>query len=286
MRIWILTLLLLAGSARAEWFVLRWIEKPAKNGPSTKVARDDRAHFLRRASYNHLKESAETFIQRKAELREGDVIAYKLDKTDARRKIFLEGKLNAIGYRLLKYGHLGIVIKDPDDPSKLRLFSSHSFKGPNIKEDLDTLITHSWDCYRLDKWDRVDKPRLYDFVSKVRARAEAWYGYDFSGMFGLWNSNLKPGKPSKIGHDYICSTVVVAALYYSGLELDAVQRGGVLDIVTPKQVVTSDGRFIPLPDIELSVESEGATPAPVLEREIKAQGKGRSPATLRRPGAR
>jgi hypothetical protein len=257
-------LLLLAVNVQAEWFVLRWIEKPAKNGPSTKVERKDRAHFLRRASYNHLKESVETFITRKSELREGDVIAYKLDKKHARRKIFLEGKLNIIGYRLLKYGHLGMVIKDPKDPSKLLLFSSHSFVGPNVKEDLDTLITHSWDCYRLDKWDRVDKPRLYDFVSKVRERAEAWYGYDFSGMFGLWNSNLQPEKPSKIGHDYICSTVIVAALYYSGLELDAVQRDGVLDLVTPKQVVSSDGRFIPLPEIELAVETKAATPAPVV----------------------
>ena len=260
-------LLLIGSSVQAEWFVLRWIEKPAKNGPSTKVERKDRAHFLHRASYDHLKESAESFLERKSELREGDVIAYKLDKADARRKIFLEGKLNIIGYRLLKYGHLGIVIKDPEDPSRLRLFSSHSFVGPNVKEKLDTLITHSWDCYRLDKWDRVDKPRLYDFVAKVRKRAEAWYGYDFSGMFGLWNSNLQPEKPSKIGHDYICSTVIVAALYYSGLELDAVQRSGVLDLVTPKQVVSSDGRFIQLPEVQFAVESKGALPAPILEAE-------------------
>ncbi|MFT5128207.1 MAG: hypothetical protein ACI8W8_001816 [Rhodothermales bacterium] len=257
--------LLLAGSVQAEWFVLRWIEKPAKNGPSKQVERKDRAHFLHRASYNHLKQGAADFMARKSELREGDIIAYKLDKADARRKIFLEGKLNIIGYRLLKYGHLGIVVKDPEDPTKLRLFSSHSFVGPNVKEGLDTLITHSWDCYRLDKWDRVDKPRLYDFVAKSRERAEAWYGYDFSGMFGLWNSNLKPQKPSKIGHDYICSTVVVAALYYSGLELDAIQRGGILDLVTPKQVVSSDGRFIPLPEVEFSVETQVATAAPIVK---------------------
>ena len=264
MKAWLLTFVLMTGSAQAEWFALRWIEKPAKKGPSTKAPKEDRAHFLRRASFNHIKESAETCLARTSELREGDVIAYKLDKVNARRKIFLEGKLNIIGYRLLKYGHLGIVIKDPDDPGELRLFSSHSFKGPNVNEDLDTLIKHSWDCYRLDKWERVDKPRFYDFVSKVRTRAEAWYGYDFSGMFGLWNSNLKPGKPDKIGHDYICSTVVVAGLYYAGLELDAVQRGGVLDLVTPKQVVTSAGRFIPLPEVELTAERPGATPAPVL----------------------
>jgi hypothetical protein len=42
----------------------------------------------------------------------------------------------------------------------------------------------------------------------------------------------------------------VAALYYSGLELDAVQRNGVLDLVSPKQVVTSKGMIIALPDVK------------------------------------
>jgi hypothetical protein len=107
-----------------------------------------------------------------------------------------------------------------------------------------------------------DVGRMREFVSLSRARGEDWYGYDFSGMFGLWNSNLKPDRPGSIGHDYICSTVVVAALYYAGLQLDAIQRGGIADVVTPKQVVTSRGHFIPLPEVEIRLEKGQQTDRP------------------------
>ena len=73
--------------------------------------------------------------------------------------------------------------------------SSQALKGPNIREDIDTLKNHSWDVYRLNRWDRVDKKRFYEFVNLVRQKAERWYGYDFPGLFGLWNSNLRPIKP-------------------------------------------------------------------------------------------
>lgn len=75
----------------------------------------------------------------------------------------------------------------------------------------------------------------------------------FSGMFGLWNSNLSPKNPDDVGYDYICSTVVLTALYYAGLELGANRRDGILDLVTPAQVVDSKGRFIPLPDMAVEV---------------------------------
>jgi hypothetical protein len=210
------------------WHTLRWVEKPSSRGVSQQAAPKDT-------------------------LREGDLVAYWMKKGEARRAI-MKGNFNSIGYRLLSYGHLAIVVKDPDNNNKLRLFSSQSFKGANIREDIDTLKDHSWDSYRLNQWNRVDKKRLYEFVDIAQSKAGHWAGYDFSGMFALWNSNLKPIQSHKIGHDYICSTVVVAALYYSGLELDAVQREGLLDLVSPKQVVTSKGRIIPLPEVKLIAE--------------------------------
>ncbi|MFN4872339.1 MAG: hypothetical protein ACK5JP_00860 [Akkermansiaceae bacterium] len=233
------------------WHILRWVEKPSSRGVSQKADPKDRTQFDFVTSSDEAE--PEAFEARKATLREGDLVAYWMKKGEARSAIF-KGHFNSIGYRLLSYGHLAIVVKDPQNKGKLRLFSSQSFKGVNIREDIDTLKDHSWDSYRLDQWQRVDKNRLYEFVEVAQSKAGHWAGYDFSGMFALWNSNLKPSHSHKIGHDYICSTVVVATLYYSGLELDAVQREGLLDLVSPKQVVTSKGRIIALPDVKLEVK--------------------------------
>ena len=254
------------GAAHADdkssgWFVLKWMEKPSANGPSKQASPEDLAQFKQVHAFDHSADDAAYKITID-QLREGDVLAYRMGKWEARKKIFT-GKLNNVAYRLYKYGHLAIVVRDPEDMSKLRIFSSESFKGPNMREGLDTLRTHSFDVYRLDKWARLDTARLNEFVQLSMEKAGHWYGYDFSGMFGLWNSNLKPNKPDEIGHDYICSTIVLTALYYSGLELDAYQRGGLLDLVTPAQVVASKGRLIKPPEGTLDVElaqKPGATP--------------------------
>ena len=234
------------------WFILKWMEKPSDNGPSKKAAPEDLAQFKQVHAFDHDKDDA-AFKRTLEQLREGDVLAYRLGKWEARKEIFT-GKLNKLAYRLYKYGHLAIVVRDPEDMSKLRIFSSESFKGPNMREGLETLRTHSFDVYRLNKWERVDQARLNEFVQVAMKKAGRWYGYDFSGMFGLWNSNLKPAKPEEVGHDYICSTIVLTALHYSGVELDAPKRAGLFDLVTPAQVVNSKGRYIAPPDVTIDIE--------------------------------
>lgn len=234
-------------SDRGDWVILKWMEKPARNGPSTLAKPEDRTEFRRVVSFDHREYNDKSWQAVKNILEEGDLIAYKEDKWEARTKIFLKGELNKIGYRLFKYGHAAIVVRDPDDGRTFRLLSTQSFKGPNIREDIDTLKYYSWDSYRLNRWDRVDKKRFYEFIDLVQKKAGTWYGYDFSGMFGLWNSNLNPSSPEDVGYEYMCSTVIVAALYYAGVELDASQRHGVLDIITPLQLVRSTGRVISLP---------------------------------------
>lgn len=228
------------------------MEKPSSNGSSKTASAEDLTEFSLIRSFDRDAGEA-AFAQTLNELREGDLIAYRIGAAEARKKIF-SGDIAAVGYRLFKYGHLAILVNDPAEPGKLRIFSSQSFKGPNLKEGLDTLREHNFDVYRLDKWDRVDKARVNEFVQLALKKAGHWYGYDFSGMFGLWNSNLRPNRPEEIGHDYICSTIVLTTLYYSGLELDAYQRGGILDLVTPAQVVESKGRLINPPDATLDVE--------------------------------
>lgn len=253
---------LLAGCASSPpkqggWFALQWMEKPSPNGPSKSARPEDLTQFELVGSFDHDTDHAAALDQLLVQMREGDVIAYRMGASEARKKI-LTGDLAKVGYRLFKYGHLAILVDDPGTPGQLRIFSSQSFQGPNLHEGLDTLKTHSFDVYRLDKWSRVDKARLHEFVQLALQKAGHWYGYDFSGMFGLWNSNLVPTKPDEIGHDYICSTIVLTALYYSGLELDAYRRGGLLDIVTPAQVVDSKGRLVTPPDGTLDVITQRA----------------------------
>jgi hypothetical protein len=246
-----LSLLLLLGAspfaADAQWLLLDWMEQPASHGPSTLASAEDRTEFLQTLSFAPRNHNRESWHEIKERLSEGDVIAYREAPWHTGLQILLLGKLNKLPYALFKYGHLAIVVKDPDDESSLRLLSSWSFKGPDISEDLDSLKNHSWDAYRLNRWERVNKEQLYDFVRLVRAKAGQWYGYDFIGMFGLWNSNIRPSTSHEIGKDYTCATVVAAALHFAGVELDAYQRYGIADIVTPLQVVRSHGRIVAVP---------------------------------------
>lgn len=232
------------------WYSLRWVEQPSPSGPSKHADPEDCTRFEPLCSFDEHK--PKTFEKRKGQLREGDLIAYWMKRQQASKAVG-RAQLSKAGYRMLSHGHLAIVVKDPNNPKKLRLFSSQSFKGPNIEEDIDTLADHSWDAYRLDKWERVNKRRFYEFVDLSIKKGGNWRGYDFTGMFGLWNSGIEPEHPEDIGDDYICSTVVVAALHYSGLKLDAVNRNGFLDLISPKQVIASHGCFVPLPDVELEL---------------------------------
>ena len=183
-----------------------------------------------------------------SQVKVGDVIAYRKEKWSARRELFAEGKLTVIGYRLFRYGHLAIVVEDPDNAGKKVLFTSQSRKGVNADEDLNTLRSHNWDAYRLDKPHRLDLKRLRAGVRRCMNRAGHFFGYDFTGMFALWNEDLKPESLRDFGAEYICSTSVVTLLYFAGFESDSTPRQG-MDLVTPYQVVRAKGRFIKPPPL-------------------------------------
>ena len=178
----------------------------------------------------------------------GDVIAFRKEKWSARRELLSEGKLTVLGYRLLKYGHLAIVVEDPEKPGRKALFTSQSVKGVNLDEDVDSLRTHNWDAYRLDKWDRIDSTRIREGILHCKKKSGHFFGYDFTGMFALWNEDLKPEEIEDFGTEYICSTSVVTLLYFGGFESDATPRRE-LDLVTPYQVVRAKGRFITPPTL-------------------------------------
>ena len=181
-------------------------------------------------------------------LQVGDVIAYRKEKWSARRELFAKGKLTVIGYRLFKYGHLAIVVEDPNAPGRKVLFTSESAKGVNVDEDANSLQTHNWDAYRLDKWDRIDLGRIREGILRCKEKSGNFFGYDFTGMFALWNEDLKPDHAEDFGTEYICSTSVVTLLYFGGFESDATPRQE-LDLITPYQVVRAKGRFVKPPDL-------------------------------------
>jgi len=250
-----LVLVSLAGLALSTWVLRGRSKSPAKTEgwrtaclTSGLLLFTSLTYALTGSASGHRKISDEEWKEKTDQLEVGDVIAYRKEKWRGRREILSEGKLTVVGYRLFKYGHLAIVAEDPENPEHKVLFTSQSKIGVNIDEDVDTLRIHNWDAYRLDKLDRVNKERFREYVNHCRAAAGHFFGYDFTGMFALWNENLRPTEKSNIGSEYICSTSVLTILFYAGFESDAIRRDGWFDLVTPYQVVKAAGRFIPLPE--------------------------------------
>ncbi len=134
--------------------------------------------------------------------------------------------------------------------SELVLFTCNGTEGVNIKRQLKDLGSRDWDVYRTKDWSRIDKERLLEFlrISIVQEKGGESYG-DLSSL-GFGNANLKPRTQEDIGGGYTCSTVIAAALYYAGMELDKTRGSSHIDLVTPKQIVTSKGRFFTVPNSE------------------------------------
>jgi hypothetical protein len=176
-------------------------------------------------------------------LKEGDLIAARLGKLKAGSDLFLRGKKYAAGYTFFKYGHLDLVLRDPDGGGELVLFTCNGTDGVNSKRHLSDLGDRDWDVYRMKDWSRVDRERLFEFVRTCINKGKGAESYDELSALGLRNANLKPRTQEDIRGGYTCSTVIAAALYYAGAELDQTRSSSHIDIVTPKQVVTSKGRF-------------------------------------------
>jgi hypothetical protein len=251
----IITLSSLASTVIAAWMLWARKTKPLRRGLWRKGFWAGLAAFLVVTSLalsglfsKHVEISDQSWAEIMSDLKVGDVIAYRKEKWSARRELFAEGKFPVIGYRLFRYGHLGIVVDDPGVPGRKALFTSQSQKGVNMEEDIDTLRTHNWDAWRLDKWHRVDHERIREGILRCQEKGGHFFGYDFTGMFALWNENLKPEQVEDFGNEYICSTAVVTLLYYGGFESDATPRQG-MDLITPYQVVRARGRFVKPPDL-------------------------------------
>ena len=219
-----------------------WIQRAFVPRPSRLAEPADRLEFECVARFR--RQSGEAGLEKEtALLKEGELIAARLGKLQAGSDLFLRGKKYAAGYTFFKYGHLDLVLRDQDGGGELVLFTCNGTDGVNSKRHLSDLGDRDWDVYRMKDWSRVDRERLFEFVRTCINKGKGAESYDELSALGLRNANLKPRTQEDIRGGYTCSTVIAAALYYAGVELDQTRSSSHIDIVTPKQVVTSKGRF-------------------------------------------
>ena len=219
-----------------------WLQRAWGPTPSRLAKREDRMSFKRIASYRRY-EGRQGLKEKIRHIQEGDLIAASLGKIESSRDVIFRQRMNFIAYTVLDYGHLDIVIRDPDGSGELVLFTCTTKEGVNTQRRLTDLGNRDWDIFRLNDWDRVDHERLYEFAKLGLERGQNDETYDNFSAIGFRNANLKPKSRDDIGGGYICSTVVAAALHYAGVELDNTRNSAYVDLVSPKQVVTSKGRY-------------------------------------------
>ena len=220
-----------------------WLQRAFVPRPSRLAEPKDRLFFEPVTSYRRNMGEA-GLVEKIKLLKEGDLVAASLGKIESSHDLIVNRRLNYIAYTVLDYGHLDIVVIDPEGSDEKVLFTCQSFEGVNAKRRLQDLDNRDWDAFRITNWERVDRERLYEFIKialELGLNKDAYY--DNLSAIGMRNANLKPVSKDDIGGGYICSTAVVSALYYAGVELDNMRSSSYIDLVSPKQVFTSEGRF-------------------------------------------
>lgn len=177
-------------------------------------------------------------------IRPGDVIAFHMSHADAWGYL-RKGTIQKIPYELFRYGHIALVVPDPQDTrlsADRRLLQIAMKQAANATDGTYYLNDKSWHVYRPPAGS-VDVAKLHEFVRRVTVTAgDPEKAYDYRGILGLRNAPCEPSSLAEIGDKYSCATLVVAGLHYAGYPLDALHRGGRFDLVTPRQVVESGGR--------------------------------------------
>lgn len=173
-------------------------------------------------------------------LKTGDVIAFWMGHGEALAYL-RRGVIQKVPYEVFQYGHLAMVVEAPEQPGEKRLLQVAMGEAVNIDHDLGYLDDKQWVVFR-PPHGSLDHDRLEHFVGRVTSTAsDPKRAYDYAGILGWKNAPFQPEEPEHVGSRYSCATLVIAALHYAGYELDAVHRGGRLDVVTPRQVVGSRG---------------------------------------------
>lgn len=167
----------------------------------------------------------------------GDVVAFYMGKNET-NDYLKKGKIQKLPYNMFRYGHVALIVGESQGEG-LKLLQVAMKQKVNRDEGLEYLRDKNWKIFR-PKYVNQELLREFVEVASERGNSES-EAYDYSGAFGVKNASDKPESIEQISDEYTCCTLVTSALYYAGYELHSTRRGGVLDIVTPRQVVESWG---------------------------------------------
>jgi predicted DCC family thiol-disulfide oxidoreductase YuxK len=185
----------------------------------------------------HLHKSDAAFIEvmnPRNKIQAGDIVAFQMPKKEAMARV-RKGEMQKLPYGIFTYGHLALIV---EKEGEMRLLQLAMKQAANIDSGLDFLSDKKWKLFRPTA--PVDKARLAEFVETVLANASnPKRAYDYSGVIGLRNRSTTPDSPDEIACEYTCVTLVQAALHYAGHPTRSIHRHGILDIVTPAQLINS-----------------------------------------------
>lgn len=168
------------------------------------------------------------------EIRVGDVIAFHMSHREAMSHL-RKKKIQKIPYDLFAYGHLALVVDQGQGPRLLQIAMK---QAAHIDDGFDYLSNKQWILYRPTR--QINEQRLASFVNRALLNASnAKKAYDYTGALGIKNVTTTPNTLEEIPDKFTCVTLIQAALHYSGHPTRCVHRKGILDIVTPAQVIYS-----------------------------------------------
>ena len=186
---------------------------------------------------------ASDFSQISGTLQAGDLIAFYMPHSEARKHL-KQFAIQKIPYELFSYGHLALLTPCHETDkvsSELRLLQVAMKQRANADSTMNYLKDKNWIAYR-PPVGSINNDKLHEFTQHVCANEKSAYSY--IATLGLINGNTTPQSTSEFEDKYTCTTLVIAALHHSGLQLHTPRRNGFLDIITPRQVVDSWGCVI------------------------------------------
>ena len=197
----------------------RWMESAPTRGISA---------FTQRGSFFPAEGDGMSVI---AALRPGDVIAFHMSHAEARAYL-RRGKLQKLPYELFRCGHLALVVPHKSS-GDWRLLQTAMGQCANAEQGRAYLMDKAWTVYRPNA-KKLDVAKLAEFTQAVMRSAPR---YDMVATMGLRNHGLAPKSVRELSPSYTCATLVVAAMHYAGCKIHVTDCGGVMDVITPGQVV-------------------------------------------------
>lgn len=223
-------------------FPFSTMEKPLSHRSAKKKAKATALVQLEEVLH-YTPDKAQQFDKITKNLKAGDVIAFYMSHTEARLNL-KQRKIQKIPYELFSFGHLAIVTTTTSS-SELKLLQVAMKQSINTDSGLGYLKDKSWQVYRPPS-NSVAIGKLCEFSQHVSTTGKP--GYSYTASLGLTNGDIHPDCRSEIKDKYTCTTLVVAALNYSGFQLHTPRRNGYFDLITPQQVVMSWGSPVHSPE--------------------------------------